>query len=195
MSNNPKIFGKTLKLSWSELAVGTCMSALGLVLTICPGLASSVVFNAIGIVGIIIGAIHLVRYFMLDPKASLKSNGMVAGLMWLVGGILIMALKGFLLSLLPMFFGLVLLVGGIIKLQYTLNFKRMGVTRWYLELAATILSIAFGAIILINPFNTALLLMRIVGIALLIEGVQNLISRYAYKKTSEAYYVQFEEDH
>jgi len=193
MSNNPKIFDKTLKLSWSELAVGGSLSVLGLVLTICPGLASSVVFNAIGVVGIIIGAIHLVRYFMLDTRASLKSNGMVLGLLWLVGGILVIVLKGFLLSLLPMFFGTVLLVGGIMKLQYTLNFKRMGVTRWYLELAATILSITFGAIILINPFNTALLLMRIVGIALLIEGVQNLISRYAYKKTSEAYFVEFEE--
>ena len=193
MSSNPKIFGKTLKLSWSELAVGSCISALGLVLTIFPGLASSVVFNTIGIVGIIIGIIYLVRYFKLDPHASLKSNGMVLGLLWLVGGILIIALKGFLLSLLPMFFGLVLLVGGIMKLQYTMNFKRMGVTRWYLELAATILSIAFGAIILINPFDTALLLMRIIGIALLIEGIQNLASRYAYKKTREVYFVEFKE--
>ena len=191
---NPRIFGKNLRLSWSELTVGLALSLLGLVLTICPGLASSVVFNAVGIAGVVIGAVHLLRYFRLDRQASLRSNGMALGMLWLVGGILIIALKGFLLSLLPMFFGLVLLVGGIIKLQYALNFKRMGVTRWYLELAATILSIAFGAIILINPFSTALLLMRIIGIALLIEGVQNLISRYAYKKTSEAYFVEFEKD-
>ena len=194
MAKNPKIFGKTFKLSWSELAIGIAMSALGLVLTICPGLASSVVFNAIGIVGIIIGIVHLARYSMLDSRASLSSNGMFTGMMWLVGGILIIILKGFLLSLLPMFFGLVLLIGGIAKLQYTLNFKRMGVTRWYFELAATILSIAFGVIILINPFGTALLLMRIIGIALLIEGIQNLISRYAYKKAREAYYIEFEKD-
>jgi len=194
MERNPKLFGKTFKLSWSEMAVGLAMSALGLVLAIFPGLASSVVFNAIGIIGIVIGIVHLVRYFMLDARASLNSNGMFVGLMWLVGGILVIALKGFLLSLLPMFFGLILLCGGVAKLQYTLKFKRMGVTRWYLELAATILSIAFGVIILINPFNTALLLMRIIGIALLIEGVQDLISRYAYKKTSEAYYVEFEKE-
>ena len=193
MSKNPKIFGRTFKLSWSELAVGIALSALGLVLTICPGLASSVVFNAIGIVGIIIGAVHLVRYFMLDAKASLHSNGMFVGLLWLVGGILIITLKGFLLSLLPMFFGLVLLIGGIGKLQYALNFRRMGVSRWYLELACAVLSVVFGVIILINPFNTALLLMRIVGVALLIEGIQDLISHYAYKKASEAYYVEFEE--
>jgi len=193
-SKNPRIFGKTLRLSWSELAIGLALSLLGLVLIICPGLASSVVFNVIGFIGIIIGVVHLARYSMLDAKSSIASNGMFVGLTWLVGGILIIALKGFLLSLLPIFFGLILLIGGIAKLQYTLNFKRMGVNRWYFELAATILSIAFGVIILVNPFNTALLLMRIIGIALLIEGVQDLISRYAYKKTSEAYYVEFEKE-
>ena len=90
MSNNPKIFGKTLKLSWSEMAVGIATSVLGLILAVCPGLASSVVFNFIGIVGIIIGAIQLIRYFTMDPQASLKSNGMFVGLMWLVGGILLL---------------------------------------------------------------------------------------------------------
>lgn len=194
MAKNPKLFGKTFKLSWSELAVGVATSALGLLLIICPGLASSVVLNVIGIVAIVIGAVHLVRYFMLDSRSAMASNGMFIGLMWLIGGILLMALKNFLLSLLPFLFGLVLLVGGVAKLQYTLNFKRMGATRWYLELAATALSIAFGVVILINPFSTALLLMRIIGIALLIEGIQDLISCYIYKKTSQAYYVEFEED-
>jgi len=193
-SKNPRIFGKTLRLSWSELAIGLALSLLGLVLIICPGLASSVVFNVIGFIGIIIGVVHLARYSMLDAKSSIASNGMFVGLMWLVGGILIIVLKGFLLSLLPIFFGLILLIGGIAKLQYTLNFKRMGVNRWYFELAATILSIAFGVIILVNPFNTALLLMRIIGIALLIEGIQNLASRYAYKKAKEAYYIEFEKE-
>lgn len=193
MNQNPKFFGKNFSLSWSELAVGTATSLLGLVLTVCPGLASSVVFNLIGAVGIAIGVIQLIRYFNLDSKAAMASNGMFFGLVWLVGGILIIALKGFLLSLLPIIFGMILLVGGIGKLQYALNFKRMGVKRWYFEMAATILSIAFGAIILINPFSTALLLMRIVGIALLIEGVQNLISRYAYKKAEEVYYTEFKE--
>ena len=193
MNQNPKFFGKEQRLSWSELAVGIALSALGLVLTICPGLASSVVFNAIGVVGIIIGIVHLVRYFMLDSRAAMASNGMFAGLMWLVGGILVITLKGFLLSLLPIFFGLILLVGGIGKLQYTANFKRMGVARWYFELVCAALSVGFGVIILLNPFNTALLLMRIVGIALLIEGVQDLISRYAYKKAEEVYYTEFKE--
>lgn len=194
MKQNPKIFGKTLLLSWSELSVGLATILLGLVLTICPGLASSVVFHVIGVAGIIIGIVHLVRYFMLDARASLSSNGMFAGLIWVVSGILIISLKSFLLSLMPFFFGLLMLIGGIGKLQYTLNFKRMGAARWYLELAATILSVIFGVLILINPFSTALLLMRIIGIALLIEGLQDLISHYAYKKTSQAYYVEFKED-
>lgn len=191
--SNSKYFDKNLRLNWPEMAVGLAVSILGLVLIICPGLASSVVFNAVGGIGIIIGLVCLIRYYSLDSRAAMSSNGMFFGLLWLVGGILVIALKGFLLSLLPIFFGIVLLIGGIGKLQYTANFKRMGVARWYFELVCAALSVGFGVIILLNPFNTALLLMRIIGIALLIEGVQDLISHYAYKKASEAYFVEFEE--
>lgn len=193
MAKHPKFFGKTLQLSWSELAIGIAAIALGLVLTIHPDLATSVVFNAVGIAAIVIGGIHLARYFMQNQGAAAPDNGMFVGAMWVVGGILLIALKGLLLSLLPFLFGLVLLVGGIGKLQYTLNFKRMGASRWYLELAAAVVSTVFGLLILVNPFSTAMVLMRIIGVALLVEGVQDLISHYAYKKTSEAYYVEFED--
>ena len=190
MKSNPKIFGKTIHLSWSELAVSISLIALGLVLSQqLTGLDSLV-----GQQAVVIGTVHLVRYFMLDSRAAMESRGMFVGLTWLVGGILLIALKGFLLSLLPVLFGLVLLVGGIGKLQYALNFKRMGAARWYLELAGAVLSIAFGAIILINPFSTALLLMRIIGIAILIEGVQDLASSYVYRKTKEAYFVKFKDE-
>lgn len=191
--SNSKFFGKELRLNWPEMAVGLAVSILGLVLIICPGLASSVVFNAVGGIGIIIGLVCLIRYYTLDARTAMSNNGMFFGLLWLLGGILIIALKGFLLSLLPIFFGIVLLIGGIGKLQYTANFKRMGVARWYFELICAALSVGFGVIILLNPFSTALLLMRIIGIALLIEGVQDLISHYAYKKMTEIYYTEFKE--
>ena len=45
-----------------------------------------------------------------------------------------------------------------------------------------------------TAFRKGVTYLFIVGIALLIEGVQNLISRYAYKKTSEAYFVEFEKE-
>ena len=194
MAKNPKLFGKEFRLSWNEIIICSALIVLGLILIICPGMAVSVVIGGVGSLGVVMGIVHLIRYFKLDNHASIASNELAVGLLWLVGGILVIALHKFLLSIVPVFFGIVLLVGGIAKVQNTLQLKRMGAKRWYFEVVCCGLSIGFGAIILLNPFSTALLLMRIIGIALLIEGVQDLISRYAFKKTSDAYYVEFEED-
>ena len=47
---------------------------------------------------------------------------------------------------------------------------------------------------LLALISMATLMIAFIGIALLIEGSQDLISRYIYKKTSNAYYVEFEKD-
>ena len=193
MNKKAKLFGRELRLNWTEIIICAAMILLGLILTIWPGIAVGLVIGGVGGVAIVIGIVHLVRYFKLDARASLSSNELAVGLLWLVGGVLVIALHKFLLSIVPVFFGIVMLIGGIAKLQSALQFKRMGAKKWYFELASACLSVVFGAVILINPFTTALLLMRIIGVALLIEGTQDLISRYAYKKTTEAYFVEFEE--
>lgn len=193
MDKKAKLFGWELRLNWSEIIICAAMILLGLILTIWPGVAVGLVIGGVGGVAIVVGIVHLVRYFRLDARSSLSSNELAVGLLWLVGGILVIALHRFLLSIVPVFFGIVMLIGGIAKLQSTLQFKRMGARKWYFELVSACLSTAFGAIILINPFSTAMLLMRIIGIALLVEGAQDLVSRYAYKKTSEAYFVELEE--
>lgn len=190
MANRPKIFGKTLRLSWTEIIMGLAAVLIGFVLTVWPGMASSVVICGIGAVGIVIGILHAVHYMMLDARQSVVSYDMGLGLVWIVGGILVIVLKNFLLSLLPVFFGLVILLGGIAKLQFTLNMKRMGLRRWYVELAGAVLSIVLGTLILTNPFSTAMLLMRVIGISLLIEGVQDLASCYAFKKARDSYFVE-----
>ena len=191
MSKNPKIFGKELRLSWQELTIGLAAIVLGLVLLILPGVAASVVLCGIGAIGIIIGIVHVVRYFTLDAKAAIFGFDLSIGL---VGGILVIILKDFLISLLPVFFGLVVLLGGIAKVQTTLSLKRMNAPHWYMELVAAVISIALGTVILCNPFSTALLLMRIIGAALLVEGIQDLISIYTFKKARDAFFVEFEED-
>lgn len=190
MARNPKFFGKSLRLSWSEIIIGLAAIVLGLILLILPGVAASVVLCGIGAVGIVIGIVHIVRYLMLDARQAVASNDMALGLVWLVAGILVIVLKDFLISLLPVFFGLAVLLGGIAKIQFTLSFKRMNATRWYLELIGAVISIVLGTLILCNPFSTALLLMRIIGVALLIEGVQDLISIYTFKKARDAYFVE-----
>ena len=194
MNKQARIFSKTLRLSWTELILGAGAILLGAVLLIWPNMAVTVILNAIGIFCIVLGAINAVRYFLLDARQSINSNALAVGLSWAAGGVLVIALKSLLISILPFFFGLVILIGGLTKIQGTLCFKRMHAARWYMELICAAVSIVLGILILLNPFSTALLLMRFIGGALVLEGVSDLISRRAFIRAKEEFFVEFEED-
>jgi len=187
MKKTHKILGFTL----TELLLGAAAIVLGLVLLIWPNMAVSVILNGIGIICIIIGAVNAIRYFLLDARQSIASNELAIGLSWAAAGALVIALKPLLISILPFFFGLIVLIGGLVKVQGTLGFKRMNSARWYLELIFAIVSIALGLLILLNPFNTAMVLMRFIGGALVIEAIADLISRRAFIRTKEKFFVEF----
>ena len=175
-------FGGRLTLSWTEIITCGAIILLGLVLLVLPGVATSVLFNGIGMVCILIGLIHVIKYCTLDARTAVVSNDMAQGLAWIVGGILFIVFKGLLVSLLPILFGLVVLVGGVIKVQITMGFRHMNAGRWYWELICAVVSVVLGIIILSNPFSTALLMMRVIGVTLVLEGAMDLVSRFAYKR-------------
>lgn len=190
-----KIFdslGGKLRLSPSEMLMGLAAIVLGLILLIAPGTATAFVFNGIGAICIAIGLFNVVRYFMLDTKASIISNALATGLVWIIIGVAVILLKGTLISILPVFFGVIVLIGGIAKLQGALSFKRMNATKWYIELCLAVLSIVFGSLILLNPFSTAMILMRIIGAALLIEGIADMISISKLQKMKNDYFIEVE---
>ena len=49
-------------------------------------------------------------------------------------------------------------------------------------LVIAILSLVFGILILINPFGTAELLFRIIGIALIYNGVSDLLTVFYFSR-------------
>lgn len=190
MKRNWKSSERRTRLSWTELIAGAALLLIGLILLIWPNVATSVLFGAIGAVGIVIGLVYVVRYCMLETRQAISSYDLALGLSWIAGGLAVIIFKNLLLSLLPFFFGMLILIGGIVKIQGTLGFKRMNAARWYLELIGAGISVAFGLIILFNPFSTALLLMRVIGAALIAEGAMDLVSTFAYKKTRNSYFVE-----
>ena len=80
---------KHMHLSWTELIAGIAVILIGLVLLISPGIATSLLFGVIGAVCIIIGLVYVVRYFMLEAKISITSFDLSLGLVWILGGVMV----------------------------------------------------------------------------------------------------------
>lgn len=192
MKKISEFLNKKLHLSAPQFIISLVCTVLGLILLIAPGTAVSFVFNSIGGLCIGIGILNLIRYFSMDPKASIVSNALTAGIILILGGFAVILLKGPLVSIIPIFFGVILLISGIGKLQGALSLRRMNAQRWYFELIFAAVSILFGALILFNPFSTSLLLMRIIGLALLIEGLSDIISFSTLQKKKTEYLIEVE---
>ena len=192
MKKITEFLNKKLHLNPSQMVLGVAVVILGLILLIAPGTAVSFVFNGIGGLCIGVGILSLIRYFSMDTKASIVSNALAAGIILIAAGFAVILLKQTLMSIIPVFFGIAILIGGIGKLQGALALRRMNAQRWYVELIFAAVSIIFCALILLNPFSTALLLMRIIGIALIIEGASSLISISAIEKKKSEYLIEVE---
>lgn len=176
------------KMTW---LVTAAIIVFGLSLLIWPGQTTGLILNFIGGLLMVCGIFRIIRYFAKSRHTAVYNMDLGIGSTLAFIGLMIYVLKGFLLSLVPVIIGIILLVSGLIKLQAALDFRRMGVLRWRLQLITSIISAVMGAVILLNPFGTALLMTRVIGAAILIEGAQDAFSLFTFKDAYTTHYTHF----
>ena len=191
MKKTRTIYAKGYRAGWHTWVISAAIIIFGLALLIWPARTTGFILNFIGGILMACGAFRICRYFLKSRDTALYNMDLGIGSTLAVIGILIYLLKGFLLSLVPTIIGIILLVSGLIKLQTAIDFKRLSVYRWQFQMIISIVSVIMGGIILINPFGTALVLTRIIGAAILIEAVQDVISLITFKNTYETHYTHF----
>ena len=188
----PGRINEKLRLSWAEIILGVAAILLGLVLLIWPDIAATLVITVFGGICIVLGLVNVIRYCALETRQALVSNELAYGLVGIAIGVALICLREQLISLLVVFFGLAVLTGGIVKIQGALCFKRMCSRMWYLELISACISALLGALILFNPFSTAQLLMRVIGVSLVLEGIADMVSMFLFTKARNTFFFETE---
>ena len=161
----------------------------GLCLLLFPQMTTSVVFWGLAAVLMVIGVINLIGYFRASVITAVTGDSMASGLLLIVLGLVIGFAQETIASLLPVIFGLVLFIGGILKTQGAFDLKRMGDLRWFVTLIGAAVSLIFGLVILLNPFGTLLTLMRVMGAFLVVESIQDAVYAIRYEKIRKSFTV------
>lgn len=175
---------------WPVWLAAIATLVFGLLLLIHPQFLTDLIFNICGAALCIAGAFNIIRYFTRkDPYAGFNWE-LGLGLVLLTLGVILVAFKNALLSLLPLLFGLALLFGGIAKIQAAMNMRRMMYARWYFTMIAAAVSCVLGILIIVNPFGTMLTLLRVIGGALIIEAVEDIFSLKSYKEVIDTHFVR-----
>ncbi len=158
-----------------DLISGAVLLIFGLVLMLRPGMTLNVIAQWIGAVIIIIGIIFIISYFWRS-RIMAGGSDFIIGVIILCAGIFVMVRTGFVVSILPVVMGLAVILSGLLKLQDSLNMHSAGIPSWKGICIAGIISIVFGLIVVLNPFSTMVLLMRIVGAGFIYSGATDIFS-------------------
>ena len=151
---------------------------IGALLLINPLAFTTGILIAFGAVLLVMGIVHIICYFRMDPLEAAGSQALMRGLVLVVvGGFLVFRSKWFIVTfpLLTIVYGVVVLIAGLSKIQWAVDALRLHADRWYLPAISAAISIICAIVILMNPFATTLVLWQFAGATLVVEAILDLL--------------------
>lgn len=151
------------------------MIILGLVLVIWPHILGVMLCYLLGGALIVMGAIQLIGFLRGERLGFYNKFSMFMGIVLVLLGIWICTQPRIVLSIIPVVVGIIVLIHGLMDIQYTLDIKRTGSTKWWIALIAAILTLIVGLLLVFNPFTAYEITMIMLGIAMLYDGGSDLV--------------------
>lgn len=151
----------------NQILGAVCIGVVGLILAIWPNGSLELVCRIIGIGLLIFGIADILQ----SISGSRAAGSIVAGTLAVVFGIVFVARPGLIASLIPFIVGLVMVVNAVYNLIQVFRFG----TRRGAGIAGSVIMLIFGVLILRNPFTTAGLIVRVMGIAMVLSAIDNVL--------------------
>lgn len=170
---------KTLKNNLSAVIVALFELMVGIILLVKPVGLTSLIVMALGFVLVLGGAGAVIKYFRTDPEEAAKEQNLVKGLCMLAAGGFCLFNSGWFIdtfAVLATLYGVILVITGLGKVQWTVDTLRQKKQKWYLAAIGAALTLICGVIVLCNPFKTAKVLWVFLGITLIVEAVVDTIT-------------------
>lgn len=174
------------EMKWNMMLSAALYMVLGLILVIFPATTARTVCYLISGIAIVIGIVNLVVYFTRNITRNYYRNDFVMGLMLIILGIFVIYKVSLVIELVSFILGLCIIVSGLFKLQGALDVQRMGGNA-VLILGVAVVNVVIGILMVLNPFESALLLYRLLGAGLLFSGLTDMASTLYLSKKMHSY--------
>jgi len=182
------------ELKWNMISSAVLFMVLGIVLVIFPGVAAKTICYAIAGILFVVGVVQVVSYGMRSTQQSYYRSSLFVGLTcMLVGGFVLYRVE-LIVSLVPFILGIMITVSGIMKLQNAFDLKRMRYGNWLVMLILSLINLAAGVVMVLNPFKTAELLFRLIGVSLIYSGITDFFSIFYVDRRFRRYERERERD-
>ncbi len=153
--------------------------AIGVMLLIDPMGFTSIIIYGIGAVLAVAGLWGVIQYFRTPVEEAAKEQTLTRGLVMILLGVFCVIGNGMLIGMLPaltIFYGLLMLILGVSKIQLVVDSIRRKEKRWFLSILSAAVFIGCGCVVIMNPFATELILWKFTGIVIIVDAVLDLAS-------------------
>lgn len=154
-------------------------AVVGILLLIDPRSFTGGIIVLFGVLLILNGAKGVIQYWRTDPETAARQNSLALGLTFMLAGLFcIFQCKWFLdvFPALTVFYGLVILLFSISKIQWGIDLLRSGRRYWYITLIGALISLGLAAVVLVDPFSAAAALWKFIAVSLIAEAFLDIIS-------------------
>ena len=168
---------------------------LGIVLAYSPEGSIKVITGIIAALFLLIGILQLVDYVKQSKVEKMMSLSLILGILLSVVGIFLFINLESLANFITTLIGIAILIKSLFKLQFAFNIRDIS-DKWFYNLIVGIVGIVLGIVFLVNPFDSAKMFLRIVGIIFIIGSIVELVEICMVIKTideHEAIELPFEE--
>lgn len=170
-----ELFVKIKNLSLITIIAGL---VIGILLLLQPGETVQLVSMLCGITIIMLGVGAWISYFSKVKSTILA----ILGTLSIISGIILCVKYKSIISVVLFLFGIFILISGIVDFVSAIEAKRNDLKSWIVSLIMAAATIILGLLVIVNPFDSMLVITRLLGAGLIIYAVMDLISFIQIKK-------------
>ena len=115
-------------------------------------------------------------YISAERQQAFTSFSLVGSVALIIGGVAIFINPEFFASILATFFGCVMIVDGVLKVQYGVDLAKIGAKMWWTILILAAVIIGLGLVVVFNPFSTAMVFTIFAGTVLIFNGISDIVT-------------------
>ncbi len=161
---------------------------VGILLLVNPVGFTAGIIIAAGIALMVNGIFNVIQYFRRSPEVAAVGQLLMRGLISLLAGAFFTFNPQWFIITFPMIailYGIAVLIGGLRKVQMTIDMFRLKNTKWWWGAISAGISVICAVVIINNPFSTTVALWWFTGISLIVEAVFDAVTLIMSRKKDE----------
>lgn len=164
-----KEFDRILKMS---LVSWIAFIILGIFLFVKAELTLKIISYIVG--GTLLLSIIPLTKALISKDAVYTSYSFISEIFMVVAGLIIILNTELIASIIPILIGIVMIINGVSKIQFSLVLKRENIKSFPVSLALAIVITCCGIIFITNPFKGAVAITKIIGMVIILYSILDM---------------------